>query len=159
MKTFEIQQFIKKCIKEQGNQSAIHLFKIVKWLSYHVPHVIHLTGDKQEEANKIIYTLAESQDEIDAIIDSIVESEEANVCITYDGFTIHFNHIEAITDIIICYLISEDRHYELILSKEPGQSNLLVTKADTQKHWIGTEAEYDKIQTKDENTIYLITKV
>lgn len=166
MTTIELQKFIKECIDEQGNQSAIWLFKLVKELSYHIPHIVHLTGNKvdSEDKGRTIYEVATPQDEIDSIIDAILVSEEADICVFHEGLTLHFDYIETFEDFILGYLVSTGNSYELMLSKEKGQSSLSVMKGesggggDGQKHWFGTSDEYSELESKDDNTIYIITK-
>ena len=129
MTTIELKKFIKQCIEEQGSASSIELFRLVAELANHIPLVIHLNGEsKSESTTKVSYKISDSQEEIDAIIDVALESEEADICVNFNGMTIHFSHIEVNDDILTGYIVSANGSYELYLTKEPEQSELVFIR-------------------------------
>lgn len=127
MTTLELHKFIKQNIAEQGSASSLSLTTLVLELAKHIPLVLHLNGEKIEESdNKTIYKLADHQEEIDAIIDSAVNSEECDICVSYNGMTVHFSHIEAYEDILTAYhIIDENKSLEVYLTKEEGLSEVI----------------------------------
>ena len=120
----ELITFIQKSITEQGNSSAAALSKLANELIKHIPCVVHISSNKQEDLGKTSYTIIDEQDELNLIIDAVASSEISAICVHDGGVTLHFTHLEVSDELVICYLSTFDGTYTLTLSKEPGLSTL-----------------------------------
>lgn len=127
MDRIEFKKFIQKCVIEQGCASSIVLPELAKELLLHIPCIIYIsdTSEQQDSDSGTKYKVTNSQEEIDEIIDDINSSEMPSVVVHDKGVTLHFDHIEAEDDTVVCYLVTYDGLYTLSLSKKANSSNLI----------------------------------
>lgn len=125
MDRIEFKKFIQKCVIEQGCASSIALPELAKELLLHIPCIIYISDTSEQQDSGTKYKVTNSQEEIDEIIDDINSSEMPSVVVHDKGVTLHFDHIEAEDDTVICYLVTYDGLYTLSLSKKANSSNLI----------------------------------
>lgn len=125
MDRIEFKKFIQKCVIEQGCASSIVLPELTKELLLHIPCIIYISDTSEQQDSGTKYKVTNSQEEIDEIIDDINSSEMPSVVVHDKGVTLHFDHIEAEDDTVVCYLITYDGLYTLSLSKKANSSNLI----------------------------------
>lgn len=129
MKRTELNKFIKAGIIEQGSSGSVNLGPLTVELLKHTPSVVHI-GNKRSgsDSKTTLYDVIDDQEEIDAIIDAAVGSEVSQVCVHDAGTSIHFAHVELSDDILTGLLHSYKGTFQLFLSKEKGQSQLVFTE-------------------------------
>ena len=125
MDRIEFKKFIQKCVIEQGCASSIVLPELAKELLLHIPCIIYISDTSEQQDSGTKYKVTNSQEEIDEIIDDINSSEMPSVVVHDKGVTLHFDHIEAEEDTVVCYLVTYDGLYTLSLSKKANSSNLI----------------------------------
>lgn len=125
MDRIEFKKFIQKCVIEQGCASSIVLSELAKELLLHIPCIIYISDTSEQQDSGTKYKVTNSQEEIDEIIDDINSSEMPSVVVHDKGVTLHFDHIEAEDDTVVCYLVTYDGLYTLSLSKKANSSNLI----------------------------------
>jgi hypothetical protein len=125
MDRIEFKKFIQKCVIEQGCASSIVLPELAKELLLHIPCIIYISDTSEQQDSGTKYKVTNSQEEIDEIIDDINGSEMPSVVVHDKGVTLHFDHIEAEDDVVVCYLVTYDGIYTLSLSKKANSSNLI----------------------------------
>lgn len=125
MDRIEFKKFIQKCVIEQGCASSIVLPELAKELLLHIPCIIYISDTSEQQDSGMKYKVTNSQEEIDEIIDDINSSEMPSVVVHDKGVTLHFDHIEAEDDTVVCYLVTYDGLYTLSLSKKANSSNLI----------------------------------
>lgn len=125
MDRIEFKKFIQKCVIEQGCASSIVLPELAKELLLHILCIIYISDTSEQQDSGTKYKVTNSQEEIDEIIDDINSSEMPNVVVHDKGVTLHFDHIEAEDDTVVCYLVTYDGLYTLSLSKKANSSNLI----------------------------------
>lgn len=125
MDRIEFKKFIQKCVIEQGCASSIVLPELAKELLLHIPCIIYISDTSEQQDSGTKYKVTNSQEEIDEIIDDINSSEMPSVVVHDKGVTLHFDHIEAEDDAVVCYLVTYDGLYTLSLSKKANNSNLI----------------------------------
>lgn len=125
MDRIEFKKFIQKCVIEQGCASSIVLPELAKELLLHIPCIIYISDTSEQQDSGTKYKVTNSQEEIDEIIDDINSSEMPSVVVHDKGVTLHFDHIEAEDDTVVCYLVTYDCLYTLSLSKKANSSNLI----------------------------------
>lgn len=125
MDRIEFKKFIQKCVIEQGSASSIVLPELAKKLLLHIPCIIYISDTSEQQDSGTKYKVTNSQEEIDEIIDDINGSEMPSVVVHDKGVTLHFDHIEAEDDVVVCYLVTHDGIYTLSLSKKANSSNLI----------------------------------
>lgn len=125
MDRIEFKKFIQKCVIEQGCASSIVLPELAKELLLHIPCIIYISDTSEQQDSGTKYKVINSQEEIDEIIDDINSSEMPSVVVHDKGVTLHFDHIEAEDDTVVCYLVTYDGLYTLSLSKKANSSNLI----------------------------------
>lgn len=125
MDRIEFKKFIQKCMIEQGCASSIVLPELAKELLLHIPCIIYISDTSEQQDSGTKYKVTNSQEEIDEIIDDINGSEMPSVVVHDKGVTLHFDHIEAEDDVVVCYLVTYDGIYTLSLSKKANSSNLI----------------------------------
>lgn len=125
MDRIEFKKFIQKCVIEQGCASSIVLPELAKELLLHIPCIIYISDTSEQQDSGTKYKVTNSQEEIDEIIDDINGSEMPSVVVHDKGVTLHFDHIEAEDDTVVCYLVTYDGIYTLSLSKKANSSNLI----------------------------------
>lgn len=125
MDRIEFKKFIQKCVIEQGCASSIVLPELAKELLLHIPCIIYISDTSEQQDSGTKYKVTNSQEEIDEIIDDINGSEMPSVVVHDKGVTLHFDHIEAEDDVVVCYLVTYDGFYTLSLSKKANSSNLI----------------------------------
>lgn len=125
MDRIEFKKFIQKCVIEQGCASSIVLPELAKELLLHIPCIIYISDTSEQQDSGTKYKVTNSQEEIDEIIDDINGSEMPSVVVHDKGVTLHFDHIEAEDDTVVCYLVTYDGLYTLSLSKKANSSNLI----------------------------------
>ena len=125
MDRIEFKKFIQKCVIEQGCASSIVLPELAKELLLHIPCIIYISDTSEQQDSGTKYKVTNSQEEIDEIIDDINSSEMPSVVVHNKGVTLHFDHIEAEDDTVVCYLVTYDGLYTLSLSKKANSSNLI----------------------------------
>lgn len=125
MDRIEFKKFIQKCVIEQGCASSIVLPELAKELLLHIPCIIYISDTSEQQDSGTKYKVTNSQEEIDEIIDDINSSEMLSVVVHDKGVTLHFDHIEAEDDTVVCYLVTYDGLYTLSLSKKANSSNLI----------------------------------
>ena len=125
MDRIEFKKFIQKCVIEQGCASSIVLHELAKELLLHIPCIIYISDTSEQQDSGTKYKVTNSQEEIDEIIDDINSSEMPSVVVHDKGVTLHFDHIEAEDDTVVCYLVTYDGLYTLSLSKKANSSNLI----------------------------------
>lgn len=125
MDRIEFKKFIQKCVIEQGCASSIVLPELAKELLLHIPCIIYISDTSEQQDSGTKYKVTNSQEEIDEIIDYINSSEMPSVVVHDKGVTLHFDHIEAEDDTVVCYLVTYDGLYTLSLSKKANSSNLI----------------------------------
>lgn len=125
MDRIEFKKFIQKCVIEQGCASSIVLPELAKELLLHIPCIIYISDISEQQDSGTKYKVTNSQKEIDEIIDDINGSEMPSVVVHDKGVTLHFGHIEAEDDVVVCYLVTYDGIYTLSLSKKANSSNLI----------------------------------
>lgn len=125
MDRIEFKKFIQKCVIEQGCASSIVLPELAKELLLHIPCIIYISDTSEQQDSGTKYKVTNSQEEIDEIIDDINGSEMPSVVVHDKGVTLHFDHIEAEDDVVVCYLVTYDGIYTLSLSKNANSSNLI----------------------------------
>lgn len=125
MDRIEFKKFIQKCVIEQGCASSIVLPELAKELLLHIPCIIYISDTSEQQDSGTKYKVTNSQEEIDEIIDDINSSEMPSVVVHDKGVTLHFGHIEAEDDTVVCYLVTYDGIYTLSLSKKANSSNLI----------------------------------
>lgn len=125
MDRIEFKKFIQKCVIEQGCASSIVLPELAKELLLHIPCIIYISDTSEQQDSGTKYKVTNSQEEIDEIIDDINSSEMPSVVVHDKGVTLHFDHIEAEDDAVVCYLVTYDGLYTLSLSKKANSSNLI----------------------------------
>lgn len=125
MDRIEFKKFIQKCVIEQGCASSIVLPELAKELLLHIPCIIYISDTSEQQDSDTKYKVTNSQEEIDEIIDDINSSEMPSVVVHDKGVTLHFDHIEAEDDAVVCYLVTYDGLYTLSLSKKANSSNLI----------------------------------
>lgn len=125
MDRIEFKKFIQKCVIEQGCASSIVLPELAKELLLHIPCIIYISDTSEQQDSGTKYKVTNSQEEIDEIIDDINSSEMPSVVVHDKGVTLHFGHIEAEDDTVVCYLVTYDGLYTLSLSKKANSSNLI----------------------------------
>nr|UVY41324.1 MAG: hypothetical protein [Bacteriophage sp.]UVY66761.1 MAG: hypothetical protein [Bacteriophage sp.] len=125
MDRIEFKKFIQKCVIEQGCASSIVLPELAKELLLHIPCIIYISDTSEQQDSGTKYKVTNSQEEIDEIIDDINSSEMPSVVVHDKGVTLHFDHIEAEDDTVVCYLVTYDGLYTLSLSKKANSSNLI----------------------------------
>lgn len=125
MDRIEFKKFIQKCVIEQGCASSIVLPELAKELLLHIPCIIYISDTLEQQDSGTKYKVTNSQEEIDEIIDDINSSEMPSVVVHDKGVTLHFDHIEAEDDTVVCYLVTYDGLYTLSLSKKANSSNLI----------------------------------
>lgn len=125
MDRIEFKKFIQKCVIEQGCASSIVLPESAKELLLHIPCIIYISDTSEQQDSGTKYKVTNSQEEIDEIIDDINSSEMPSVVVHDKGVTLHFDHIEAEDDTVVCYLVTYDGLYTLSLSKKANSSNLI----------------------------------
>lgn len=125
MDRIEFKKFIQKCVIEQGCASSIVLPELAKELLLHIPCIIYISDTSEQQDSGTKYKVTNSQEEIDEIIDDINSSEMPSVVVHDKGVTLHFDHIEAEDDVVVCYLVTYDGIYTLSLSKKANSSNLI----------------------------------
>lgn len=125
MDRIEFKKFIQKCEIEQGCASSIVLPELAKELLLHIPCIIYISDTSEQQDSGTKYKVTNSQEEIDEIIDDINGSEMPSVVVHDKGVTLHFDHIEAEDDVVVCYLVTYDGIYTLSLSKKANSSNLI----------------------------------
>lgn len=125
MDRIEFKKFIQKCVIEQGCASSIVLPELAKELLLHIPCIIYISDTSEQQDSGTKYKVTNSQEEIDEIIDDINGSEMPSVVVHDKGVTLHFDHIEAEDDVVVCYLVTYDGIYTLSLSKKADSSNLI----------------------------------
>lgn len=125
MDRIEFKKFIQKCVIEQGCASSIVLPELAKELLLHIPCIIYISDISEQQDSGTKYKVTNSQEEIDEIIDDINGSEMPSVVVHDKGVTLHFGHIEAEDDVVVCYLVTYDGIYTLSLSKKANSSNLI----------------------------------
>lgn len=125
MDRIEFKKFIQKCVIEQGCASSIVLPELAKELLLHIPCIIYISDTSEQQDSGTKYKVTNSQEEIDEIIDDINSSEMPSVVVHDKGVTLHFDHIEAEDDTVVCYLVTYDGIYTLSLSKKANSSNLI----------------------------------
>lgn len=125
MDRIEFKKFIQKCVIEQGCASSIVLPELAKELLLHTLCIIYISDTSEQQDSGTKYKVTNSQEEIDEIIDDINSSEMPSVVVHDKGVTLHFDHIEAEDDTVVCYLITYDGLYTLSLSKKANSSNLI----------------------------------
>lgn len=125
MDRIEFKKFIQKCVIEQGCASSIVLPELAKELLLHTPCIIYISDTSEQQDSGTKYKVTNSQEEIDEIIDDINSSEMPSVVVHDKGVTLHFDHIEAEDDTVVCYLVTYDGLYTLSLSKKANSSNLI----------------------------------
>ena len=125
MDRIEFKKFIQKCVIEQGCASSIVLPELAKELLLHIPCIIYISDTSEQQDSGTKYKVTHSQEEIDEIIDDINSSEMPSVVVHDKGVTLHFDHIEAEDDTVVCYLVTYDGLYTLSLSKKANSSNLI----------------------------------
>lgn len=125
MDRIEFKKFIQKCVVEQGCASSIVLPELAKELLLHIPCIIYISDTSEQQDSGTKYKVTNSQEEIDEIIDDINSSEMPSVVVHDKGVTLHFDHIEAEDDTVVCYLVTYDGLYTLSLSKKANSSNLI----------------------------------
>lgn len=118
MDRIEFKKFIQKCVIEQGCASSIVLPELTKELLLHIPCIIYISDTSEQQDSGTKYKVTNSQEEIDEIIDDINSSEMQSVVVHDKGVTLHFDHIEAEDDTVVCYLVTYDGLYTLSLSKK-----------------------------------------
>lgn len=118
MDRIEFKKFIQKCVIEQGCASSIVLPELAKELLLHIPCIIYISDTSEQQDSGTKYKVTNSQEEIDEIIDDINGSEMPSVVVHDKGVTLHFDHIEAEDDVVVCYLVTYDGIYTLSLSKK-----------------------------------------
>lgn len=125
MDRIEFKKFIQKCVIEQGCASSIVLPELAKELLLHIQCIIYISDTSEQQDSGTKYKVTNSQEEIDEIIDDINSSEMPSVVVHDKGVTLHFDHIEAEDDTVVCYLVTYDGLYTLSLSKKANSSNLI----------------------------------
>lgn len=125
MDRIEFKKFIQKCVIEQGCASSIVLPELAKELLLHIPCIIYISDTSEQQDSGTKYKVTNSQEEIDEIIDDVNSSEMPSVVVHDKGVTLHFDHIEAEDDTVVCYLVTYDGLYTLSLSKKANSSNLI----------------------------------
>lgn len=125
MDRIEFKKFIQKCVIEQVCASSIVLPELAKELLLHIPCIIYISDTSEQQDSGMKYKVTNSQEEIDEIIDDINGSEMPSVVVHDKGVTLHFDHIEAEDDVVVCYLVTYDGIYTLSLSKKANSSNLI----------------------------------
>lgn len=125
MDRIEFKKFIQKCVIEQGCASSIVLPELAKELLLHIPCIIYISDTSEQQDSGTKYKVTNSQEEIDEIIDDINSSEMPSVVVHDKGVTLHFDHIKAEDDTVVCYLVTYDGLYTLSLSKKANSSNLI----------------------------------
>nr|UWF98535.1 MAG: hypothetical protein [Bacteriophage sp.] len=125
MDRIEFKKFIQKCVIEQGCASSIVLPELAKELLLHILCIIYISDTSEQQDSGTKYKVTNSQEEIDEIIDDINSSEMPSVVVHDKGVTLHFDHIEAEDDTVVCYLVTYDGLYTLSLSKKANSSNLI----------------------------------
>lgn len=125
MDRIEFKKFIQKCVIEQGCASSIVLPELAKELLLHIPCIIYISDTSEQQDSGTKYKVTNSQEEIDEIIDDINSSEMPSMVVHDKGVTLHFDHIEAEDDTVVCYLVTYDGLYTLSLSKKANSSNLI----------------------------------
>ena len=125
MDRIEFKKFIQKCVIEQGCASSIVVPELAKELLLHIPCIIYISDTSEQQDSGTKYKVTNSQEEIDEIIDDINSSEMPSVVVHDKGVTLHFDHIEAEDDTVVCYLVTYDGLYTLSLSKKANSSNLI----------------------------------
>lgn len=125
MDRIEFKKFIQKCVIEQGCASSIVLPELAKELLLHTLCIIYISDTSEQQDSGTKYKVTNSQEEIDEIIDDINSSEMPSVVVHDKGVTLHFDHIEAEDDTVVCYLVTYDGLYTLSLSKKANSSNLI----------------------------------
>lgn len=125
MDRIEFKKFIQKCVIEQVCASSIVLPELAKELLLHIPCIIYISDTSEQQDSGMKYKVTNSQEEIDEIIDDINGSEMPSVVVHDKGVTLHFDHIEAEDDVVVCYLVTCDGIYTLSLSKKANSSNLI----------------------------------
>ena len=125
MDRIEFKKFIQKCVIEQGCASSIVLPELAKELLLHIPCIIYISDTSEQQDSGTKYKVTNSQEEIDEIIDDINGSEMPSVVVHDKGVTLHFDHIEAEDDVVVCNLVTYDGIYTLSLSKKANSSNLI----------------------------------
>jgi hypothetical protein len=125
MDRIEFKKFIQKCVIEQGCASSIVLPELAKELLLHIPCIIYISDTSEQQDSGTKYKVTNSQEEIDEIIDDINSSEMPSVVVHDKGVTLHFDHIEAEDDTVVCYLVTYDGLYTLSLSKKANSYNLI----------------------------------
>lgn len=125
MDRIEFKKFIQKCVIEQGCASSIVLPELAKELLLHIPCIIYISDTSEQQDSGTKYKVTNSQEEIDEIIDDINGSEMPSVVVHDKCVTLHFDHIEAEDDVVVCYLVTYDGIYTLSLSKKANSSNLI----------------------------------
>lgn len=125
MDRIEFKKFIQKCVIEQGCASSIVLPELAKELLLHIPCIIYISDTSEQQDSGTKYKVTNSQEEIDEIIDDINSSEMPSVVVHDKGVTLHFDHIEAEDNTVVCYLVTYDGLYTLSLSKKANSSNLI----------------------------------
>lgn len=128
MNRTEFNLFLKRQIHSQGTASSISLSELVKELAHHVTYVIHISDNPTTQDGTTTYKVINPQAEIDEIIDEASSSEMVHIVMHDNGVTLHFNHIEAEDNLIVCYLTTGGGTYTLKLSKESGFSELSYAK-------------------------------
>lgn len=113
MDRIEFKKFIQKCVIEQGCASSIVLPELAKELLLHIPCIIYISDTSEQQDSGTKYKVTNSQEEIDEIIDDINGSEMPSVVVHDKGVTLHFDHIEAEDDVVVCYLVTYDGLYTL----------------------------------------------
>lgn len=91
----------------------------------HILCIIYISDTSEQQDSGTKYKVTNSQEEIDEIIDDINGSEMPSVVVHDKGVTLHFDHIEAEDDVVVCYLVTYDGIYTLSLSKKANSSNLI----------------------------------
>lgn len=125
MDRIEFKKFIQKCVIEQGCASSIVLPELAKKSLLHIPCIIYISDTSEQQDSGTKYKVTNSQEEIDEIIDDINSSEMPSVVVHDKGMTLHFDHIKAEDDTVVCYLVTYDSLYTLSLSKKANSSNLI----------------------------------
>lgn len=125
MDRIEFKKFIQKCVIEQGCASSIVLPELAKELLLHIPCIIYISDTSEQQDSGTKYKVTNSQEEIDEIIDDINGSEMPSVVVHDKGVALHFDHIEAEDDVVVCYLVTYDGIYTLSLGKKANSSNLI----------------------------------
>lgn len=118
MDRIEFKKFIQKCVIEQGCAFSIVLPELAKELLLHIPCIIYISDTSEQQDSGTKYKVTNSQEEIDEIIDDINSSEMPSMVVHDKGVTLHFDHIEAEDDTVVCYLVTYDGLYTLSLSKK-----------------------------------------